>query len=56
MDLKKNINILQEECNELYEKLGAKPEVIELQAVINNFRYKYNLVDEAEKVFKDFVQ
>lgn len=54
--LKETLDNLQQECNELYEEYGLIDEVMDLQLVINSLRNKFDLVDESEKVYDEFVQ
>lgn len=54
--LKTILKRLQQECNTLYANYGATVEVINLQAAINGFRCKFDVTDESELVFEDFVQ
>ena len=54
--LKETLDNLQQECNKLYEEYGLIDEVMDLQLVINSLRNKFNLVDESEKVYDEFVQ
>ena len=54
--LKIILKLLHQECNTLYENYGATDEVISLQVAINSFRHKFNIVDDSEKIYDDFVQ
>lgn len=54
--LKETLDNLQQECNKLYEEYGLIDEVMDLQLVINSLRNKFNLVDESEQVYDEFVQ
>lgn len=54
--LKGTLDNLQQECNKLYEEYGLIDEVMDLQLVINSFRNKFDLVDESEQVYDEFVQ
>lgn len=54
--LKETLDNLQQECNKLYEEYGLIDEVMDLQLVINSLRNKFDLVDELEKVYDEFVQ
>lgn len=54
--LKETLDNLQQECNELYEEYGLIDEVMDLQLVINSLRNKFDLVDESEQVYDEFVQ
>lgn len=52
--LKETLDNLQ--CNKLYEEYGLIEEVMDLQLVINSLRNKFDLVDESEQVYDEFVQ
>ena len=54
--LKETLDNLQQECNELYEEYGLIEEVMDLQLLINSLRNKFDLVDESEQVYDEFVQ
>ena len=54
--LKETLDNLQQECTKLYEEYGLIDEVMDLQLVINSLRNKFDLVDESEKVYDEFVQ
>lgn len=54
--LKETLDNLQQEYNKLYEEYGLIDEVMDLQLVINSLRNKFNLVDESEQVYDEFVQ
>lgn len=54
--LKETLDNLQRECNHLYDEYGLIEEVMDLQLVINSLRNKFDLVDESEKVYDEFVQ
>lgn len=54
--LKETLDNLQQECNKLYEEYGLIDEVMDLQLVINSLRNKFDLVDELEQVYDEFVQ
>ena len=54
--LKETLDNLQQECNKLYEEYGLIDEVMDLQLLINSLRNKFDLVDESEKVYDEFVQ
>ncbi len=58
MNLKKVLNNLQKNCNELYKEYGASDDVIQLQVAINNLRNSFNIPDEEEMTTsnKGFVQ
>ena len=55
-DLKETLDNLQQECSKLYEEYGLIEEVMDLQLVINSLRNKFDLVDESEQVYDEFVQ
>ena len=46
----------QKHVNKLYERDGLTDEVLNLQVQINQERNDYNITDEDEKIYKDFVQ
>ena len=46
----------QKHVNKLYEMDGLTDEVLNLQVQINQERNEYNITDEDEKIYKDFVQ
>ena len=46
----------QNKVNKLYERDGLSDEVLNLQVQINQERNEYNITDEDEKIYKDFVQ
>ena len=54
--LKETLDNLQQECNKLYEEYGLIDEVMDLQLVINSLRNKFDLVDESEQGYDEFVQ
>lgn len=54
--LKETLDNLQQEYNKLYEEYGLIDEVMDLQLVINSLRNKFDLVDESEQVYDEFVQ
>lgn len=54
--LKETLDNLQRECNKLYEEYGLIDEVMDLQLLINSLRNKFDLVDESEQVYDEFVQ
>lgn len=54
--LKETLDNLQQECNKLYEEYGLIDEVMDLQLLINSLRNKFDLVDESEQVYNEFVQ
>lgn len=53
---KRSLNNKQKKVNRLYAKDGLTDEVLEKQVQINQQRHKYNITDENEKVYEDFVQ
>lgn len=55
-DLKETLDNLQQECSKLYEEYGLIEEVMDFQLVINSLRNKFDLVDESEQVYDEFVQ
>lgn len=58
-DIKVNVEKLQEICNHLYN-ISSTENLIELQVIINEYRYKYDVTDPREVVNidngKGFVQ
>ena len=46
----------QKHVNKLYERDGLSDEVLNLQVQINQERNEYNITDDSEKIYKDFVQ
>ncbi len=46
--VRESLKKLQSEANILYNELGLTEEVLDLQTVINQFRHKYNIVDETK--------
>lgn len=46
------IEALQEICNSLYN-IKYTDEILELQLLINEYRYKYNITDPREVLFVD---
>ena len=54
--MKVKIETLQEICNELYAKQGLTDGVLDLQIAINKIRHKYNISDESNRVFENYVQ
>ena len=56
MDLKQTLDNLQSEANNLYEEYGATPNIITLQLAINRLRHEFDLCDESECIYEEFVQ
>jgi len=46
-NIKENIERLQQICNELYN-ISSTENLIELQVIINSYRYKYDITDPRE--------
>ncbi len=46
----------QKHVNKLYERDGLTDEVLNLQVQINQESNEYNITDDSEKIYKDFVQ
>lgn len=46
--VRESLKKLQSEANILYDELGLTEEVLDLQTVINQFRHRYNIVDETK--------
>lgn len=55
-ELKTKLDNLQKECNDLYDEYGATPNIISLQLAINRLRHQYDLCDESERIYENFVQ
>lgn len=55
-ELKTRLSNLQKECNDLYGEFGATPNIITLQLAINRLRHQYDLCDESECIYENFVQ
>ena len=55
-ELKTKLDNLQKECNDLYDEFGATPNIITLQLAINRLRHQYDLCDESECIYENFVQ
>lgn len=56
MELKKVLDNLQKEANELYDEYGATTNIIQLQVAINSLRNEYDITDETETIYETFVQ
>lgn len=54
--MKEHLAKKQKEVDELYEKEGLTDEVLEKQLTINKLRNAHDIVDESEKIYKDYVQ
>lgn len=54
--MKEHLAKKQKELDELYEKEGLTDEVLDKQIAINKLRHEYDIVDENELVFEDYVQ
>lgn len=46
----------QKQINKLYQEEGLTSEVLEKQVQINKERNEFNITDEDEKIYMDFVQ
>lgn len=55
-DLKTSLDNLQKECNRLYDDYGATHNIIYLQIAINKLRHEYDLCDETECIYEEYVQ
>ncbi|WP_427831959.1 hypothetical protein [Methanobrevibacter intestini] len=55
-DLKTSLGNLQKECNRLYDDYGATHNIIYLQIAINKLRHEYDLCDETECIYEEYVQ
>lgn len=56
IELETILTNLQNECNDLYERYGATTNVIALQLAINRLRHEFDLCDESECIYEEFVQ
>lgn len=54
--MKEHLAKKQKEVDELYEKEGLTDEVLDKQIAINKLRHEYDIVDETELIFEEFVQ
>ena len=52
----KELDEMQKEVNELYEKEGLTDEVLDKQLKINSLRNKYNITDKTEIIYDRYVQ
>ncbi len=46
----------QKEVDKLYAEHGLTDEVLDKQIAINKLRHAHDIVDESEKIYKDYVQ
>ena len=46
----------QNRVNKLYEQDGLTDDILNLQVEINEERHKYNITDEDEMIYEEFVQ
>ncbi len=46
----------QNKVNKLYQEEGLSDEVLRKQVEINTERNQYDIPDDSEKIYKDFVQ
>lgn len=51
-----SLNNKQKYINKLYQEDGLTDEVLNLQVQINQERNEYNITDDSEKIYMDFVQ
>ncbi len=51
-----SLNNKQKYVNKLYQEEGLTDEVLEKQVEINSERHKFDIPDEDEKIYMDFVQ
>ena len=54
--LKVYIQLRQEELNKKYAEEGLTDEILDEQVKLNQLRNEYDLVDESELVYENFVQ
>ena len=54
--LKVDIQLRQEELNKKYAEEGLTDEILDEQVKLNQLRNEYDLVDESELVYENFVQ
>lgn len=55
-ELKKRLESEQELVDQLYEREGLTPEVLNKQIEINKMRNEYDIHDKSETVHEDYVQ
>lgn len=46
----------QKRLNQKYEQEGLTDEILDKQIELNKLRNKYDITDETEKIYEDFVQ
>lgn len=56
LQLKERLNSEQDLVNQLYEREGLTPEVLNKQIEINKMRNEYDIHDKSETVHEDYVQ
>ncbi len=56
IELETILTNLQTEANNLYAEYGATPNIITLQVAINRLRHEFDLCDESECIYEEFVQ
>ena len=54
--LKSDIELRQEELNKKYAAEGLTDEILDEQVKLNQLRNEYDIVDESELVYENFVQ
>lgn len=54
--LKSDIELRQEELNKKHAEEGLTDEILDEQIKLNQLRHEYDIVDENELVFEDYVQ
>lgn len=54
--LKVDIQLRQEELNRKYAAEGLTDEILDEQVQLNQLRNEYDIVDESELVYENFVQ
>lgn len=55
-EVKESLDNVQGECNKLYAEYGATDNIITLQVAINRLRHEFDICDESECVYEEFVQ
>ena len=54
--LKSDIELRQEELNKKYAAEGLTDEILDEQVKLNQLRNEYDIVDESEVIYENFVQ
>ena len=53
--LKSDIELRQEALNQKYKHEGLTDEILDEQIKLNQLRAEYDIVDESELIYKDYV-